>query len=328
MERGVTILKDDFSEEWLPIFRESGLNTLSLHFIPKEENTETFLAWLEQENTRRLTDVFTDAGVSVNYKLHALEWLLPRNLFHKNAEYFRFDGVRRVNDCNMCVSSSAALEIVSENAYLLAKKLRQPSSDYSIWADDGTNNICQCEKCRNLSASDQVMLITNAIGKGLKAYDSNAKISFLAYADANALPAIKPEENVFLEFAPFYRNLKEPLEGESEKNKFYAGFLKDLLAIFSVKTVKVLEYWLDVSLACGWERSAMKELETEKQIVLRDVEFYTGIGIEKINTFAAFIDKEYFHRYGKRKITELCLVIAGKEKGCRNVKKAKNFRSF
>lgn len=311
MERGVTILKDDFSKEWLPIFKESGLNTLSLHFITKEENTKKFLAWLEQKNTQRLIDVFMNAGVSVNYKLHALEWLLPRNLFHKNAEFFRFDGARRVDDCNMCVSSSTALDIVSENAYLLAKKLRQHSSDYSIWADDGTNNICKCERCRNLSASDQVMLITNAIGKGLKAYDSNAKISFLAYADANALPAIKPGENVFLEFAPFYRNLKEPLEGKSEKNRFYVEFLKNLLGIFPAKTAKVLEYWLDVSLACGWERSAMKALETEKQIVLRDMQFYTRLGIEKIDTFAAFIDKEYLHRYGRRKITELCAIIAG-----------------
>ena len=56
-------------------------------------------------------------GILIEYEIHAVSYLLPRELFGSHPEYFRADesGIRH-QQSNFCVSNDEAMEIVVNNA--------------------------------------------------------------------------------------------------------------------------------------------------------------------------------------------------------------------
>ena len=137
--------------------------------------------------------------------------LLPRQLFATEPTIFRMDEKgQRTPDANLCVHSDRALEIASANALRIARKLRPTTSRYFFWGDDG-QTWCRCSKCRALSDSDQALIFENHLLRALRQLGPDASLAHLAYHNTIKPPVrIKPEPNIFLEFAPIHRQYDLP----------------------------------------------------------------------------------------------------------------------
>ena len=218
-KKGIIILNKDFSREWLPILKESGINTIGFHSLYQFGGVEGHLDWLLNEDTQKLIAEFEANGFEIEHQLHAVDWLLPRSFFKLHPEWFRVnDKGERVNDWNLCVSNREALSFLETSAYKLALLLRQKSHYYYIWSDDCVNSVCYCDRCRRYGGADQNMIIMKHVLKGLKRYDQEAKLSFLSYQDSSDVLTIQPGQDMFLEFAPIGRNHAKALDGNDEAN--------------------------------------------------------------------------------------------------------------
>src|SRR5262249_28262630 len=232
--------------------------------------------------------------------LHAMNELLPRDLFRKDPTLFRMnDKNDRTPDANVCVHSKPALEIVARNALALAKSLRPTTSRYFFWGDDA-QPWCRCPQCRELSDSDQALVLENHLVRALRGQDNNAQLAHLAYANTMAPPkTIKPAQGVFLEYAPIKRRYNVPYSRQTGSN--YADGLQNLdanLKVFCPETAQILEYWLDVSRFSHWKRPATK-LPWNQQNFLAALQTYSSRGIRHMTTFAAWVDSDYRKRFGE-----------------------------
>ena len=294
--RGVVLTPEDFSlREWPEWAHSAGLTTIALHhgravsevvkFVDSDPGQDTLA------QARRL-------GLEVEYELHAMSDLLPRRLFEKERNFFRMDEKGdRVPDYNLCVHSARALEIVAENAVLFARTLRPTTGRYFFWGDDG-RPWCHCSKCRDLSDSEQALVMENAVLKALCRHDERATLAHLAYAGTMKPPhQVKPERGVFLEHAPIGRRY-DLAYAEQREGRDGLDHLDANLNVFPSETAQVLDYWLDVSRFSDWRRPA-KKLPWRRDVFLADLETYAARGIRHVTTFAVFIDAEYVKRHGK-----------------------------
>lgn len=310
--RGVVILYEDLCERWIRWAKEARVTNLGVHKIAISgdgtvDSMESLLNELEKPNGRRFINELERAGITVEYELHSLSWLLPRGLIDKNKELFRLnkEGVR-VNDMSFCPSSGLAYEIISERAFELAKRLKQTSHNYFLWPDDMTNGECNCEKCKanGYSGADTGMLFANAVAEGLKAYDSKAMEAYIAYADAKVLPTEKPAENVFLEFAPMDRDHNRPMNAQNdERGTEYIKLLEGLLTIFPADTTHILEYWLDNALYSDFKKPPVK-VPFNTYVMEEDIKMYTSYGINNVKSFGSYIDEEYFELHSEPPVKE------------------------
>ena len=298
-KKGIIIINKDFSADWLPLLKKMGINAVGLHSLYQFGGLQAYLEWLQEEKTQTLIALFERNGIIVEHQLHAVDWLLPRALFAEHPLWFRENAQgERVNDWNLCSTNEDALAYISDSAYRLAQLLKQKTHDYYIWCDDCVDTICHCEKCRQYNGADQNMLIMRAVLSGLKRYDRNARLSFLSYQDSFLLPTLKPSKDIFLEFAPIGRSHTVPLDSADEENQKNCKMLEDLLKIFPAETTQILEYFLDVSLYCKWDRSLAGALPLDREVLERDIAYYKGLGVDGITTFAGFIDNAWRAQFG------------------------------
>ena len=299
--RGAVLLTDEIDERWLDLMSEAGLNMLGVHEIVSEEVNcvQRMLSRLEG-GVRKTLGKFENSGIEICYELHAMEWLLPRERFDSDPQLFRMDDKgERCRSLNCCVSSPEALEIVSERAYLLASLLDQSSHDYCLWPDDSFNSLCRCEKCRRLRVgADHNIIMMRAVLRGLRAYDSRARIAYLAYADFLDPPTLSPEPGMFLQFAPMQRDLRTPMRSEeSKENTRYRKLLSILLDIFGTDGARALEYWLDNALNSGFKKPPAL-LSPNADVIADDIAFYHSMGLDTIETIAYFIGADYRELFG------------------------------
>lgn len=279
--------------DWIEKMKENGLNTVSI--FGQDYQSEVY---------EEMKQKFINNGLDFVYEEHAMSWLLPRNLYDEHPEYFRMDkdGVRRP-DFNGCPSNAETLEIVYKNAKILGKANAPTNHKYYFWLYDGGEK-CYCEECRNLNDADQGLLFENTIIKALKKIDPKAQLAHLAYDKTTPPPLlVKPEEGVFLEFAPFYRRWDRPLsdrearrEGQVWSHGDYLDMLEANLKIFPAETAQILEYWLDVSLVSGWKKP-QKKLNFNKNVFEDDLNTYANYGIRNITSYGAWIDDYYVNTY-------------------------------
>ncbi len=305
--KGIVILYEDITDHWIDWMKEAELTTLGIHkiAIPGTASIDVLLHDLAAPQGRELIYRLENAGITAEYELHALEWLLPRDLFKTKPDFFRVDsnGIRK-NDYNLCPSNSGALEIISENSFRLTKQLNQTSGNYFLWPDDAAESHCKCEACRSLNNSDQAVIIVNAILKGLRMYDSKARISFLSYSDTLQIPAVKPDSGVFLEFAPMNRDHTKAINAnDNDSGRIYTNLLPQLLELFKPEETHILEYWLDNALYSGYRMPPVK-VPFHPDVTEEDVRYYTSFGIENIKSFGSFIGEEYFKLHGKPPIKQ------------------------
>src|SRR6476620_11103279 len=207
--RGVVVTVDDLSTlDWPRLASEADLTTIGTHVTPSQ-----VAAFIGSSKGEQFLKDCSKYNLRVEHELQAMKDLLPRNLFEKNPLLFRMnkEGVR-VNDYNCCAHAAEGLDIIADNAVKYARLLPSSTHRYFYWIDDGAP-MCYCDQCREYSASEQALLIENAIIRKLRAQIPGATLAHLAYITTMKPPQkVKPAEGIFLEFAPIYRSWAHPLK--------------------------------------------------------------------------------------------------------------------
>ena len=294
--RGVVLIPEDLSlTDWPERAKQARLSTIAIHH---QNSPKVVAAWVQSDAGQRFLDQCRKLGLDLEYALHAMKELLPRDLFEKNPEFFRMNEKgERTPDANCCVHSARGLEIIGENALAITKVLRPTTNHYSYCADDA-KPWCLCPECRGLSPSEQSLVVARRILQALRSQDSKAQVPHLAYANTLQPPKqIKPCEGIFLVYAPIKRRYDIPYSQQAANQGDGLDALDANLEVFPKETAQVLEYWLDVSRFSRWKRPAVK-LPWKKDVFLADLETYRKRGIRNITTFAAWVDADYKGRFG------------------------------
>ena len=297
--RGVVLTTPDLSTlDWPQRAAGAGLTTIATHVTPSEVSK-----FIQSDRGREFLVQCRETGIAVEHELHAMNDLLPRELFEKDPSMFPMNekGERRP-EFNCCVHSSKAIDIICRNAVEYADILKPTTSRYFYWIDDG-KPMCKCSHCRIYSDSEQALILENEMLKALREIDKQATLAHLAYAKTMEPPVqVKPMPGVFLEFAPISRTWSEPItrrEAKKGQHGRYLDLLDANLEVFGKEDAQILEYWLDVSLFSSWKRNARKKLPWRRDVFLQDIGAYARRGIRHITSFAVYIDADYVKRYGQ-----------------------------
>jgi hypothetical protein len=294
--RGVVLIPEDFTlQDWPERARDVGLTTLALHH---GRSVGEVLKFVNSDAGQDALNRGRKLGLAIEFELHAMSDLLPRSMFKQDKSLFRMnERGERVSDFNLCIHSQPALDVVAENALVFAHKLRPTTDRYFYWGDDG-RPWCRCAKCRELSDSEQSLLLGNALIKALRRQTPQAQLAHLAYANTLQPPRqVKPAAGIFLEYAPIQRRYDTPYAAQKDGLDGLAN-LDANLQVFPSDTAQVLEYWLDVSRFSGWKRPAQK-LPWNREVFLADLAAYGGRGIRHVTSFACYIDAAYVKLHGE-----------------------------
>ena len=300
MSKFLIVHPDELSVKWIERLKSLEVDTLGIHSVGGTEAHEHLAKMIEgqkSDEVKSLFDLASSEGLSIEYELHAASYLLPRELFESHSEYFRVDANgERTTNSNFSVSNSEALNFVSKRAAELADTLYASSDKFYFWLDDGKDLHCHCDKCRELSPSDQQLLALNSMLEAIKEKRPDAKLAYLAYCTTTDAPKkIKPHKDIFLEYAPFERDRKLPARVMSETEK---ENLANLFEVFGKKDSKILEYWYDNSMFSGWKKPP-KAMTVDNEMVVDDVSFYRELGFENIGSFACYLGSDYEELHGE-----------------------------
>lgn len=296
--KGVVVYPNDITsvglEEWKNRIDQSGIDIIALHAATNNDPLDTLEVFIKSPMGRDFLKLCEEKAVGVEYEIHALQFLLPRSLFDEHPEYFRMDeNGKRCVEFNMCFTSAEAVEAMRPQLEAMLKWMKPTTHRYYFWTDDVSGKYCHCENCRNLSPSEQALVYENNLLKLIREYDPQATMAHLSYNQTIEAPVnVRPEEGVFLEYAPIGRNYSQPLTPDMQKA------LKDNLLAFPGNTFHVLEYWLDESMFCGWKRDALVPLPFNVDECARDVEMYRRLGASDFTTFATWLYGDYLKQYG------------------------------
>src|SRR5262249_45776312 len=87
--RGVVLLPDDLSlSDWPERAKKAELTSIALHH---QNSSQAVIRWVKADAGQRFLQQCGNLGLHVEYELHAMKELLPRNLCDKNPEWFRMD---------------------------------------------------------------------------------------------------------------------------------------------------------------------------------------------------------------------------------------------
>ena len=290
------------SFDWPRLAHESGLDVLATHFSPDD-----VVPFLKGSAGRRFADACAHYGIGVEHEMHAIEQLLPRELFDSQPELFRLDGEgRRQRSSNGCFTNPRTLEIVSENAVRIARACPSTTGRYFFWLSD-FGPTCQCENCRELAPCEQAVLVENAMLRALRCeIGPTVTLSHLAYERLDGVPVrVKPEPGLFLEYAPIRRWRRDPDIYRREDLKEGGDHLEKLdalLRVFPTSTAQVLDYWLDESLACNYARPLVR-LDWDPVRTHADVAAYVRRGVRNITSFAVTLADDYVKAFGNDSIS-------------------------
>jgi len=303
VSRGVVLTTEDLTlTDWPERAKVAGLTTIALH-APK--SPRLLAKYVESDPGQKFIRTCRRLGLAVEFELHAMQDLLPRDLFDQAPDLFRMDAKgRRVREWNLCVHSERALQTVTANAVALARTLRPTTGRYYYWGDDGCP-WCRCRQCAALSDSDQSLFVANRILDALRQVDARAQLAYLAYD--NALPPprqVKPRPGIFLEYAPIHRRYDAPFEQAGDaKSRQQFEMLDANLDVFGRANAKALEYWLDASLFSKWKKPAVK-LPFNPKVLAADLDTYGRRGIRHLTTFAVYLDADYLALHGEPPLKE------------------------
>ncbi len=297
--RGIVVYPADIqstgSERYTEILKGTGLNLLGIHGFNDEETPDKMESFIESSEGRLLLKRCAGNGIDVEFETHAIHVLLPRNLFSEHPEYFRMDenGKRR-NDLNMCFFSEGAYQEIEKKLREITKWLKPTTNRYFFWADDGLNGYCHCDSCRKYSESEQALIYENRLLSMLRKINPKATLAHLAYNNTCKAPAkVKPNPGIFLEYAPIDRDISKPVPEDHLQD------LKKNLEVFPSQTAHILEYWIDESKFAGWNRNSLVEIPWNMNNCARDLNIYRSLGCKSITSFGAWINQQYFDRFGE-----------------------------
>ena len=112
---------------------------------------------------------------------------------------------------NVCMSNPAARRRIVDAVAAYAES--QPHADYlHIWLGDAHNNHCECENCRQRTATDWYILLLNEIDGELTRRGLDTHLVFIAYTDTFYPPErekFRNEKRFTMLYAPIYRRYTE-----------------------------------------------------------------------------------------------------------------------
>ena len=306
MRTTVLINPEDLSERWIRRAADHGYGGIGIHpggGEPAADALRGMLDLLKMPSYRAMLDRAADAGLSIEYEIHAAGYLYSRDRFAVCPETFRMDASgKRTPDRNFCFSDREVLREAAERARTLVGQLYRSEHRYYLWADDSRDAFCHCPVCAGWNASDQALLFMNGIVRALRKDIPDAKVAYLAYEDTMDLPSvIRPEEGIFLEYAPFDRDMHRPIAEQDEK---HAGKVGDLLHLFGRADAKALAYWFDNSYFSNWTKPP-KRFAADEPVLRADLRTYRDLGFEAVSTFACFLGSDYEDLYGEPELPRL-----------------------
>lgn len=268
--------------DWIAWAARNRLNYVFFHpFPPRSWGGQYEKAY--QRVRHEAAEALQLRSMTLEYGGHLLADLLPRRLFRRHREAFRFDGRRRTANHNLCVSSDFAVATVRQQAARFFQA--HPEVDvFHIWPDDVVGGgWCACPDCADLSPSDQALLILNEIADVLHELRPDALISFLAYHDTRLAPkAVKPRQNVVLLYAPRERCYAHTLSDRAcaVNCADYEPSLRQQIAWFAGSgwpEHQVFEYYLDGILF----KSMAPPLAN---LLPADLHIYADVGYQHVGT--------------------------------------------
>lgn len=296
--RGVVVYPNDVTsvglDEWERRIRQSRINLIGLHAATVNDPIDTLEAFIRSATGQDFLHLCDRFGVDVEYELHALQYVLPRDLFDTHPEYFRQDeeGQRQMQ-YNMCFTSEEAVEAMRPQIERLMEWMKPTTHRYFFWTDDKQGKFCFCDECSAYSPSEQALIYENRLLKLLREYDPEATLAHLAYHQTVEPPVkVRADEGIFLEFAPINRDYSEPLPSVS------AEALEANLLVFPAYTQHILEYWLDESMYSHWKRDQLVPLPFKEEECARDIINYRGMGATDITCFATWLYGDYIRSFG------------------------------
>lgn len=306
MKKALLIHPAELSREWVETIKTAGCNVLALHPVGGDRAhlfLEQMLEDMEKQEFKDVINYAVDLGIEIEYEMHAAHYFLPDSLFLEHPEYFRLnDEGKRAADFNFCVSNEDALGYVAEKALELAKRLYRSNHNFYFWLDDVRESGCRCERCRGFSPSEQQLIVMNKIIGRLREEIPDARLAYLAYHDCAKPPVkVKPNEGIFLEYAPIERWYK----GSTVRMEDLNENILDLLACFGKKGARVLEYWFDNSLFSSYQKPPAK-FTPDNEAIKSDIAIYREYGFEEIASFACYFGADYEELYGKPDISAFC----------------------
>ena len=296
--RGVVIYPSDVTSvgirEWDRRIKASGINLVGIHAATFHEPLDSLKAFVQSRTGRQFLRLCRRRGVDVEYELHVLQLLLPRDLYDAHPEYFREDASgKRQKKYNMCFTCDEAFEAMRPQIAEMMRWLRPTTHRYFLWTDDVKGAFCNCGNCRQFSPSEQALLYENRLLEMLREYDPEATLAHLAYVQTMDAPRkVTPSEGVFLEYAPIERDYSMALPEENRR------VLEENLEVFPRETLHILEYWLDESMFSRWKRDALVPLPFDEQNCRRDVNLYRNYGARSITCFATWLNASYMKQFG------------------------------
>ena len=305
LRKGIVLYPHDIESvgaaRWVKWMKEAGLNLIGIHADTFFEPLPQLKAFLMSDNGQEFLSLCRQERIDVEFELHSLQNLLPREMFESHPEYFRMDSTgRRVKEYNMCFTNDSVYTVIREQLHEITGWLKPTTHRYFFWTDDVKDAFCQCDSCRLYSASEQALIYENRLLGILREIDPEATVAHLAYHNTLPVPRkVTPSKGVFLEYAPISRNYSESLGGEQ------LGQLQENLQVFPAATAHILEYWLDGSMFSDWKKDNLVELPWAKERCDRDVLLYKSLGVHSITSFAAWINSSYIDRYGAGRVEKV-----------------------
>lgn len=303
MEKGLVLLHNELHDLWFDWLKDAVPDVIAIHPRGGARAVTTLdetIAYVQSSAGQNYLNRWRDLGVKIEFESHSARWMLKQSGFDQHPDWFRVDEKGNRNpDWNFCIANPEVLAAITDQAENLCKLLHSDTGKYYIWPDDARRLPCHCAACRALSESDQMLRFANAVLKGIRRVEPEAKLSYLAYLGTMDIPTqTEPEPGIFLEYAPMDRDFTHAIDDpDSAVNAEHLQKLDDLLRFFGKKDASALEYWLDNSMFSRWQHPAVK-LPYRPELVRRDIAFYEAAGFEKITTFAGFLDAEYVERFG------------------------------
>ena len=295
---GVVVYPDDVTsvglEEWSRRIELGGISVIGLHAATSNDPIDTLEAFVRSPLGQEFLSLCSRKGVDVEYELHAIEYLLPRELFESHPEYFRVDADSRRNPSyNMCFSCAEAVEAMRPGLEKLLEWVKPTTHRYYFWADDKQDKFCNCPDCASLTPSEQILLYENRLLAMLREYDPEATLAHLAYQQTLDAPrSLRAADGVFLEYAPIKRDYALPL------SEAWRKALEENLMAFPGHSLHILEYWLDESMACRWKKDRLVPLRMEREHFTRDIQTYRSLGAADFTCFATWLNGNYCTLYG------------------------------
>ena len=308
MRSQILIHPEELTKAWIDRMADAGISALGIHPWGGKHAVKSIESMLESLKTpeyRALLDYAAERGLEIEYEIHAAGYLLPRDRFETHPEFFRVnaDGERSA-DWNFCVTNPEAMDYVAKRAADLALALYRSGNRFYFWMDDGKSVHCHCPNCRDLSPSDQQLLVLNAMLTEIKKHIPDAKMAYLAYFDSLALPEkIEAHPDIFLEYAPMEKYVANS-EDAAQRIAREQAMIAPLMERFGKEDAKVLEYWYDNSLFSKWKKPP-QEFHLDEAGMRKDIEQYKALGFRDVATFGCFLGPDYDELYPPVDVTPL-----------------------